>query len=610
MIQELVELAERRRRDELDKTLVHDALCRERLDAYICITPDGRFLDIIPTEKRDTIVEDLVRTENKGRTSNVLARLLLDNEKYVLGLPETDHSAKCMKAYLGKLHQYENISAVKEVINFYEKNKEQGLKAARKVFESRVQSKELKSGTNFSFLVRRKDGNDTVVHSASELIEEIRRRYEENEKKLKGSSRDSCSICGKSEYRVRNLSTHGTIAGVLPRNSLGNYLIAYEGNAFSSYGLEGNDNSLVCTHCAKAYVEAMNWLLAPHSWVSSEKKRKPRPVFKNRKDISDDTAVVFWLKEKSELSDLELLDAPNEAAIQALFDSVTRGKATATRTVDTDLFYALTISGSAARIAVRDWIETSVENLRKNLAQWFRDVEIGQYDKESKTVKNTFPRLWELVRSVKGKSANKVQHGRIGVALWRCAVLGMRPPLWIIGSILNRIRAEQSAQAEEGKFSIWELNLPERISLLRLCLNRKNNQKEGVNYMATLDEANKNIAYVCGRIFAVLESIQYHASGGNLNAGIRERFFSFASTMPSTAFGRLMKLTQHHLSKISGESPGLAINLDKKLQELMMNIEGSRFPVVFSLEDQGSFAIGYYHQRQEDFSIKPNKKEN
>ncbi len=125
--------------------------------------------------------------------------------------------------------------------------------------------------------------------------------------------------------------------------------------------------------------------------------------------------------------------------------------------------------------------------------------------------------------------------------------------------------------------------------------------------MAELDESNRNVAYTCGRIFAVLESIQYHASGGNLNAGIRERFFSFASSMPATAFGRLMKLTQHHLSKIQGEKPGLAVNLDKKLQELMSRIEGSRFPAVFSLEDQASFAIGYYHQRQSDFNNKSEK---
>ena len=71
-----------------------------------------------------------------------------------------------------------------------------------------------------------------------------------------------------------------------------------------------------------------------------------------------------------------------------------------------------------------------------------------------------------------------------------------------------------------------------------------------------------------------------------------------------------MKLSQHHLSKIRGEKPGLAVNLDKKIQELMCYIKGTRLPVTFSLEDQVSFAIGYYHQREHDFSGKSNNKEN
>ena len=119
--------------------------------------------------------------------------------------------------------------------------------------------------------------------------------------------------------------------------------------------------------------------------------------------------------------------------------------------------------------------------------------------------------------------------------------------------------------------------------------------------MPSLDEKNNTPAYTCGRIFAHLERIQYHAIG-DVNAGIRERFFSFASTMPATAFGRLMKLSQHHLSKIKGEKVGLSINLDKELQALLSLIEGAQFPTTLSLEEQGSFAIGYYHQREKQFS--------
>ena len=122
-----------------------------------------------------------------------------------------------------------------------------------------------------------------------------------------------------------------------------------------------------------------------------------------------------------------------------------------------------------------------------------------------------------------------------------------------------------------------------------------------------LDLENKNPAYICGRIFAVMEGIQRAALGKELNAGIRERFFSAASSSPSPAFGRLMRLSQNHLSKLKQEKPGLAVTLDRELQELCSSIPV--FPAILSLEEQGQFALGYYHQKQYDFDRSRQNKE-
>ena len=116
----------------------------------------------------------------------------------------------------------------------------------------------------------------------------------------------------------------------------------------------------------------------------------------------------------------------------------------------------------------------------------------------------------------------------------------------------------------------------------------------------TLDVGNLETAHIAGRIFAVLESIQTAALGKELNAPLRDRFYSAASTTPAPAFGRLIKMSQNHLGKLRGEKPGLAVTLDKQLGELFTSIRA--FPATFSLEEQGKFAIGYYHQRQENFS--------
>ena len=109
------------------------------------------------------------------------------------------------------------------------------------------------------------------------------------------------------------------------------------------------------------------------------------------------------------------------------------------------------------------------------------------------------------------------------------------------------------------------------------------------------------VAYVCGQIFAKLESIQY-AALGDRNAGIREKYFSYSMTAPAAAFGRLFNLNAKHFTKLKSEKPGLAVMLDKELQLLCKDVDIQSFPPLFRLEEQGQFAIGYYHQKQEQFA--------
>jgi CRISPR-associated protein Csd1 len=377
--------------------------------------------------------------------------------------------------------------------------------------------------------------------------------------------------------------------------SSGCALVSFKYDAYESYGFEKNHNSSICTHCAKAYVDAFNWLLT-NGWPSKNEKGKEIFIYKNKRKISDDTAVAFWLRNKLEVTELDLLDNPDEGKIRAMVDSVYEGRAKATKHIDDNMFYAITLSGAGARITIRDWIETSVENFRINIAQWFRDIEIHEYNSDEKKLVHKFPRFGELVRATKSKLGKDVEYGRVGTALWKSAVMGTEPPLWIMSTVLNRIRAEQ------GKVT------SARIALLKFCLIRKTNNNGGTKYMPTLDESNQNIAYTFGRIFAVFESIQYFAHGRKVNAGIGERYFSFASTLPKTALGRLSVLAKRHLSKIYKEKPGLGVNLDKQLQELISRIDCECLPAVFTLDDRACFTIGYYHQRHNDFPKEQTKK--
>ena len=120
----------------------------------------------------------------------------------------------------------------------------------------------------------------------------------------------------------------------------------------------------------------------------------------------------------------------------------------------------------------------------------------------------------------------------------------------------------------------------------------------------SLDKNEKRPGYVLGRLFAVLEKLQKDAQPG-INATIRDRYYSSASTTPKTVFGTLMRLSGHHLKKL--DKPAFKISAEKHISEVMELI--TDFPTQLNLENQGLFAIGYYHQKQDLYTKKPEQGE-
>lgn len=113
-----------------------------------------------------------------------------------------------------------------------------------------------------------------------------------------------------------------------------------------------------------------------------------------------------------------------------------------------------------------------------------------------------------------------------------------------------------------------------------------------------LDLSNPHPAYRLGRLFAVLEKIQEEASPG-LNATIRDRYYGAASSTPVAVFTTLLRLKNAHLKKLSA---GRTAQFEKLLGEVLGPV--TDFPKHLPLPDQGRFALGYYHQRQDFFSKK------
>lgn len=116
----------------------------------------------------------------------------------------------------------------------------------------------------------------------------------------------------------------------------------------------------------------------------------------------------------------------------------------------------------------------------------------------------------------------------------------------------------------------------------------------------SLDPDNHQPAYLLGRLFSALEKTQQDALG-EINAGIRERYYGAASATPSTVFARLLRTYQHHLAKL--DTPQ-RIAREKLVGQIQGGLEARPYPSFLSLEQQTLFALGYYHQRQAFFTKK------
>lgn len=581
MIKELSELGKKRRAEKTDNEWIHDALKEELVSIEIVIDGNGCFQKFELFEKKPTIAEAL--TAKKGK-----ARLLLDKAEEVFCYGG-ETSRKKHELFLAKIAQYQELPDLSPVLAFYKQNRVSGVEKALKEFEITIPDEKNRTG-NIGFRV---ENEGTRIHEKPEILRKVIEKYETAQKEMLAKSQKNCSVCGKADYPVEDIP-HGMIKKVPDGQSSGCALISYNENAFESYELEGNNNSSICTNCAKTYVEGLNWLLSSGNEIlDRSKKGKEKKTFRytNRKNFGSDTAMVFWTRENKKIEEIDYLESPNPDDVARLIESVATGTERDSCYLESDQFYSCTLSGSAARIAVRDWIETSLFDFKKAIAKWFQDIAIVEYDWDLEKLQTHYARLYDLARSCQRKNSDNSYDKddtawvRVATYLWNAALKNTAPPLWMLTKVLQRARLDGVTA--------------DRAALIKLILNR---HKKGGGFVITekMVQGNRPVAYICGQVFAKLESIQY-AALGDINAGIRERYFTYAMTSPAAAFGRLFDLSSKHYKKIKNEKPGLAITLDKGLQDLVKDIAINNLPATFSLEEKGQFAIGYYHQRQSQF---------
>lgn len=559
--------------------------CKE-IPFVIEVSKDGSPIQIedtrMPDGKKKRAKSYLVPQAVK-KSVNVAANVLWGNAEYVLGLP--DEKKLAARKNKGKEGDYEerlkemHAAFVDSMRNLPEgAQADAGVQAVLKFFD-RTRPADL--GRFAEAWEEIKTANPNMTFRLQDDLELVCQRQAVFEALTEtASTQDGDSICLITGKGTEIERLHPAIKGVWGTQTSGANIVSFNLSAFNSWGKEQGANAPVGTRAAFAYTTALNYLLAKDS--------------RQRMQVGD-ASTVFWADKPSPLEDkfADIFAEPpkddpdrNARAIQALYEAPQQGVAPIKD--EQTRFYVLGLGPNAARIAIRFWHAGTVAELAKTIQKHFDDLEIVRPAFE-KPYLSVFRLL--LATATQGKSENIPPN--LGGDVMRSILEYLPYPDTLLQGAIRRIRAERV------------VTYP-RAAILKACLNRQGcfTQTSEKEITVALDHASTNSGYRLGRLFAVLEKIQEESNPG-INATIRDRFYGAASSTPVTVFSNLMKLKNHHLTKL--ENPGRRVNLERLIGEIVEEIND--FPSHLSLADQGRFAVGYYHQRQAFFAKSSENKE-
>lgn len=424
-----------------------------------------------------------------------------------------------------------------------------------------------KVGANISFKLL----GDTII-AASEPILNNEVKYEDSSPI---NSFPNCLITG-----LKSKPVEITAATMIPGSQAMAKLVAFQVNSgYDSYGKKQGNNAPISKSAEAAYTTALQKLLSKDS---------------HNKFLVGDRTFLFWASSQSdgakELEELtysffgyvdEKTDDPNKRIekVKKVFSSIYSG------TISSDLddkFYILGLAPNAARIAVVYWEETSLRDFAYHILSHCEDMALI----DNRLGKIPYYGLRQMMSSVTLSGKVSDVQPNLPEATIKSILQGTPYPYSLFISALKRILAEQNATIG-------------RVAIIKAYLNRlidSSNKK----LETMVDKENVNQGYLCGRLFATLEYIQKRSSGTN---SIRERYMNAASSTPSAVFSTLLNLSVHHIDKLER---GIQIYFEQIKGEIIDKILADGFPAHLSLQDQGRFMVGYYHQLQEFYTKKEN----
>lgn len=533
---------------------------QKEIGYLIVIDKDGTFVRIESRMKDKKTAQTFLVLQTIKRSGRKYApNILWDNYEYVIG--GADESAKKHDTFIRMIEKLKEqvpsdryLNAISE---FYKKNEK-----LEDIIKNDVLYEEMhKSKKNISFLLQ----GESKIAAENEKVWNLI---------LSQSADDGiygiCLVTGKKDSVARLHTTIKLTKDTGP-------LVSFKTDrGYDSYGKEQGYNAQISGDAEFAYTTALNAMLQKGSH--------------NKFSVGNRT-FVFWASSNSEaaeqtegsLFDLlgyteEEVDDPNAKIeqVRKVFTAIYSGSL---KTSLEDHFYILGLAPNSARIAVVYWSECSLKEFAGKILCHFKDMEI----KDTRIDKKPYMGIKSMLAAVtlNGKSEATPN---LPEAVVKSIFQGTPYPFTLFSACIRRIRAEAGSK---------DAIRIARMAIIKAYLNRTNSNNKKIEIM--LDKSNTNQGYLCGRLFAVLENLQYAA---NKQDSIRSGYMNAASSTPSAVYPTILKLSNSHYSKLAKDKKGLAIYFDNQKKEIMAQI--SDFPDTLDLSDQGRFFLGYYHQKNHE----------
>ena len=545
----------------------------------IVLNEEGEFQAIEDTregEGKKLRAKSFLVPQGEKRTGNIKPYFLWDNLEYALGASprgreDVDARHNAFKERIQKelgADALTRITSLRALKNFLDNDPVKQIESKNEclpIWEEALQSN--------AFVAFRIEGSEdaTVCDSVREIFQSRKRKESGND------TEKACLVTGE---RSPIAQLHPSIKGVRGTNTQGASIVSFNLDSFRSFGKEQGLNAPIGETATFRYTTALNYLLRKDS---------------HNKTTVGDTTIVFWSQKRDSPNyDLEsefqwfLEDPPKDdpdrgvRAVKGLFEAMRSGNI---GLPDDNRFYVLGLAPNAARISIRFWKTGTTRSIAEKIVRHFEDIQIAHGSNEPEHLS-----LNRMLRSTALEYKMDNVPPNLSSSVVTSILDGTPYPITLVQQCIRRIRAERNVNRA-------------RAGILKAWINRSPKYSEREVIQVALDRENKNEGYRLGRLFAVLEKIQEEANPG-INATIRDRYYGAASSSPVTVFSQLLKLKNHHLSKL--ERTGRKVFFEKEIGEILGEIDN--FPKHLTLEEQAFFGIGYYHQRQEFF--RKNVKEN